>query len=393
MTWPRVLIAGGSVGGLTAGVLLRDLGCEVDIYERAGTALEDRGAGIVVLPITEKYFLEKSAENKRVSLELTYWTYLDREGSVISADPDHFHFSGWSTMYRALREDFGRDRYHFDHELVGFEQHGESVSAQFADGSTANGDLLIFADGFSSTGRSLLLPGVQPQYAGYVAWRGVTAEVDLSDRARADLDDAMVYQVLSDGHILAYAIPDALGRTEQPYRIINFVWYRNYPLGGPFEDLMLGKDGEQRAGTLPPGQLRDHHMSEMRATAEVVLAPTLLEVVNGCDQPLIQAVFDVESPRMAFDRVCLIGDAATTLRPHIAAGQAKACADAWALRDALEIHHGDVKEALAAWEPAQLALAHSALSRTRAMGAASQFEGTMRPGDPSWKFGLWGPRN
>jgi 2,6-dihydroxypyridine 3-monooxygenase len=119
----------------------------------------------------------------------------------------------------------------------------------------------------------------------------------------------------------------------------------------------------------------------------------LLEVVNGCDQPLIQAVFDVESPRMAFDRVCLIGDAATTLRPHIAAGQAKACADAWALRDALEIHQGDVKEALAAWEPAQLDLAHSALGRTRAMGAASQFEGTMRPGDPNWKFGLWEPGN
>ena len=393
MTWPRVLIAGGSIGGLTAGVLLRDLGCEVDIYERAGTALEDRGAGIVVLPITEKYFTERTTDNKRVSLELTNWTYLDREGVVISADPDHFHFSGWSTMYRALLDDFGRDRYHFGHEVVGFEHHGDSVSARFAEGSTADGDLLIFADGFSSTGRSILLPDVEPKYAGYVAWRGVTPEIDLSDKAREDLEDSMVYQVLSDGHILAYAIPDELGRTDQPHRVINFVWYRNYPLGGPFEDLMLGKDGEQRAGTMPPGLVRADHMSEMRAVAEEVLAPSLLEVVKGCDLPLIQAVFDLESPRMAFDRVCLIGDAATTLRPHIAAGQAKACADAWALRDALTAHNGDVERALAAWEPTQLALAHRALTRTRAMGAASQFEGTMCPGDPSWKFGLWEPGN
>ena len=393
MTWPRVLIAGGSIGGLTAGVLLRDLGCEVDIYERAGTALEDRGAGIVVLPITEKYFTERTTDSKRVSLELTNWTYLDRDGAVISADPDHFHFSGWSTMYRALLDDFGRDRYHFGHEVVGFEHHGDSVSARFAEGSTADGDLLIFADGFSSTGRSILLPDVEPKYAGYVAWRGVTPEIDLSEKAREDLEDSMVYQVLSDGHILAYAIPDDLGRTDQPHRIINFVWYRNYALGGPFEDLMLGKDGEQRAGTMPPGLVRDDHMSEMRAVAEEVLAPSLLEVVNGCDYPLIQAVFDVESPHMAFDRVCLIGDAATTLRPHIAAGQAKACADAWALRDALTAHSGDVERALAAWEPTQLALAHRALTRTRAMGAASQFEGTMRPGDPSWKFGLWEPGN
>jgi 2,6-dihydroxypyridine 3-monooxygenase len=365
----------------------------VDIYERAGTALEDRGAGIVVLPITEKYFAEQSTKTKRVSLELTNWTYLDRDGSVISTDPDRFHFSGWGTMYRALLDDFGRDRYHYDHEVVGFEQTGDSVSARFTDDSTAHGDLLIFADGFSSTGRSLLLPEVEPQYAGYVAWRGVTPEIDLSDTARADLDDSMVYQVLSDGHFLAYAIPDGLGRTDQEHRIINFVWYRNYPLGGPFEDLMLGMDGERRTGTVPPGLVRDHHMSEMRATAAEVLAPSLLEVVNGCDLPLIQAVFDLESSRMAFDRVCLIGDAATTLRPHIAAGQAKACADAWALRDALVSHQGDVMQALASWEPTQLALAHSALSKARAMGTASQFEGTMRPGDPSWKFGLWEPGN
>jgi 2,6-dihydroxypyridine 3-monooxygenase len=108
---------------------------------------------------------------------------------------------------------------------------------------------------------------------------------------------------------------------------------------------------------------------------------------------LIQAVFDVESPRMVFGNVCMLGDAAFTLRPHVAAGQAKACADAWALRDALESSEGDVGEALAVWEPTQLQLARTALERTRAMGMASQFEAAMVAGDPDWKFGLWEPGN
>lgn len=388
-----MIVAGGSIGGLTAAVLLRDLGCEVDVYERAGADLEDRGAGIVVLPITERYFTERNSNSDRVSLELTYWSYVDRSGKIISSDVDRFHFSGWSTIYRALIAEYGRDRYHFDHEVTGLEQDGNGVVAKFADGTTSDGDLLIFADGFGSTGRAILLPNVEPQYAGYVAWRGVMPESQLSEKARSDLADSMIYQVLNSGHILVYAIPDKDGRTDPQHRIINFVWYRNYEMGRAFEDLMLDQEGSMRTGTVPPGFVRDVHLAEMRSTARSELAPTLQEVVLGCDHPLIQAVFDVHSPRMAFDRACLLGDAATTLRPHIAAGQAKASADAWALRDALVATGGDVESALEDWERSQVALAASALRRTRDMGKSSQFEGTMVPGDPGWKFGLWEPGN
>ena len=393
MGWPRVLIAGGSIGGLTAAVLLRDLGCEVDVFERSQVALEDRGAGIVVLPVTERYFTERGGDDHRVSLELTYWTYMDREGNVLSADADHFRFSGWSTIYRSLLEAFEPDRYQLGKEMVAFDNRADLVRLHLADGSSVEGDLLVCADGLLSTARSSLMPQTTPQYAGYVAWRGTTPEAALSEQARTDLADSMIYQVLDPGHILVYAIPDSQGRAVPPHRVINFVWYRNYPTGGPFEDLMRGRDGVQRAGTMPPGTITDAHLAEMRSTATDVLAPTLLEVVLGCDEPLIQAVFDLESPRMAFGRVCLIGDAAIGLRPHVAAGQAKACADGWALRDALSASDGDVAAALAVWEPGQLALGHRAFTRTREMGQASQFERSMVPGDPDWKFGLWEPGN
>jgi 2,6-dihydroxypyridine 3-monooxygenase len=393
MSWPRVLVAGGSIGGLTAALLLRDLGCEVDVFERSASPLEDRGAGIVVLPITERYFLEREGIGERVSLELTYWTYVSRDGEVISASADHFRFSGWSTIYRALLDAFGHDHYHLGNEMVGFDNGPDSVTVHLGTGQAIEGDLLVCADGLASTGRAILLPGAQPRYAGYVAWRGTASERDLSRKAQTDLADSMIYQILEGGHMLVYAIPDHEGRSTPPHRIMNFVWYRNYPKGGPFEDLMTGSDGVQRTGTMPPGTIRTEHLSEMRSTASKILAPTLLEVVSGCEDPLIQAVFDLESPQMAFGRVCLIGDAAFGLRPHVAAGQAKACADAWALHDALAASNGDVIAALASWEPGQLSLARRALARTREMGRASQFDGTMFPGDPAWKFGLWEPGN
>ena len=243
-----MLIVGGSIGGLTAGVLLRDLGYEVDIYERSSNALMDRGAGIVVLPITERYFAERSGEDHRVSLELPYWSYMNREGEITHADPDHFRFSGWSTIYRALIEEFGDERYHLESEMTGFDQLSDRVTMHLAGGSSVTGDLLVCSDGLGSTARSMLLPDVTPSYAGYVAWRGVTPEAELSDRARADLADAMIYQVLDHSHILVYAIPDHVGRTRQPHRVINFVWYRNYPEDGPYEALMTDRNGRWRGG-------------------------------------------------------------------------------------------------------------------------------------------------
>ena len=58
--WPRVAVVGGSLGGLTAALVLRDLGCEVDVFERSAAELESRGAGIVVLDATIRYLRERT---------------------------------------------------------------------------------------------------------------------------------------------------------------------------------------------------------------------------------------------------------------------------------------------------------------------------------------------
>lgn len=52
--WPgtvqplRVAVAGGSIGGLSAGLALHGAGFDVAVYERHPGPMETRGAGIVV---------------------------------------------------------------------------------------------------------------------------------------------------------------------------------------------------------------------------------------------------------------------------------------------------------------------------------------------------------
>ena len=56
---PAVAVVGGSLGGLTTALLLRDIGCDVTVYERSRETLQARGAGIAVLPETLRYPVER----------------------------------------------------------------------------------------------------------------------------------------------------------------------------------------------------------------------------------------------------------------------------------------------------------------------------------------------
>jgi 2,6-dihydroxypyridine 3-monooxygenase len=112
--------------------------------------------------------------------------------------------------------------------------------------------------------------------------------------------------------------------------------------------------------------------------------------VLNTNQPFLQVVYDLEVPRMAFGRVCIIGDAAFVARPHAAAGTAKAASDAWALAEALS-NNDDVPAALEQWEPGQLDVGRQLLNRTRQIGRRSQFDGSWTADDPEFIFGLYGP--
>jgi 2,6-dihydroxypyridine 3-monooxygenase len=390
--WPRVAVVGGSLGGLTAALVLRDLGCQVTVFERSTAELESRGAGIVVLSTTLRYFRERTGlDVDRITTSTGFLRYLDRGGAVIYEEPRRYRYSGWHTIYRALLGCLDPAAYRLGREMVGFEQAGGRVVVHFADGSRSDHDLLVCADGIGSIARATLQPSARPVYAGYVAWRGTVPEARLSAEVRELLADSIVYQVLPNSHILVYPIPAVDGSVEPGRRLANFVWYRNYAAGDELGDLMTDRHGQHHDVSLPPGTAREPHLRALREATVRLLAGQLAEVVHRTERPFVQVIFDVEVARMAFGRVCLIGDAAFGLRPHAAAGTAKAAADAWALAAALEAERGEVQAALPRWEQQQLALGRAVLERTRSNGDKSQLEGTWRPGDPELVFGLYEP--
>ncbi|MQA05958.1 MAG: monooxygenase [Streptosporangiales bacterium] len=379
---PRVAVVGGSLGGLTAALLLRDAGCDVGVYERSRTKLQSRGAGIVVHELTVRYLVERELlDLDDVSVGASWWRYVDSAGEVVHEESCRHRFTSWNTLYRAMLDHFDAQRYHLGSEMTGFEQRH--------DGETGC-DLLVCADGAASAARAVLQPDAVARYAGYTGWRGTAEEAALTDATLTELADAITYHVLPGSHLLTYPIPGLDGARERGRRLMNFVWYRNVPAGTEFEALMTDSAGVYRPLSVPPGMLREEYVAELAAAADV-LPPAMAEVVRSTAEPFIQGIFDVAVRRMAFGRVCLIGDAAFCARPHAAAGTAKAAADGWALADAVRKHDGDVVAALQAWEPGQLDLGRNLVERNREMGERSQVRHTWWPGDPSLAFGLRGP--
>jgi len=388
----KISVVGGSIGGLTAGLLLRDAGHDVRVFERSPAELAQRGAGIGLLPETSRYLTEcAGVDIDDISIATSHIRYLSQDNSILHEEKHNYRFSSWNTIYRQLLSCMKPNDYVLDHGMTGWSDvDATEVTVTFANGNTETSDVVVFADGVNSLARATLLPGANPRYAGYVAWRGMVHETELSAETRTLLADAITYFVYPNSHILVYPIPGLEGETAPGQRLFNFVWYRNYSTGGQLEDLLTDISGVQREVSLPPGAVAPHHIAEMQAHAKAHLPAAIAELIVKTQQPFIQVVFDLTIDQMAFGRTCLLGDAANLGRPHAAAGTAKAADDAWALTDALA-RNNDLLTALREYEKSQLAVGYQLIERTELIGRRSQFENSWVPGDPDLIFGLKAP--
>ncbi|HMJ95323.1 MAG TPA: FAD-dependent monooxygenase [Thermoleophilaceae bacterium] len=162
----RVIVVGGGIGGLAAGIALRRAGFSVEIYERA-PEIQPVGFAVCLWPNGAKAMdsLGLGAAMDAVSPHLSAMRLLDTQGEPIAHMPvDGLVERTGHRPYPVTRAElldvliqcFGAGHLHLASECVGVEQDDDGVTAVFSDGRRVEGDLLVAADGARSHVRSTL---------------------------------------------------------------------------------------------------------------------------------------------------------------------------------------------------------------------------------------------
>jgi len=371
----RILIVGGSLGGLLAANLLLRAGHQVQLLERSPTGLQGRGAGIVTHAGLRQVLAAAGAVvDDSLGIAVASRVVLGIDGQPVCRWDHPQILTSWGRLYSLLRAALPDQHHRLGAVVTCVAQDSNGVSVQLADGETLQSDLLLAADGIRSTVRTQLLPklpAAQPQYAGYVAWRGVCDEAALSCFTRESLFPYFGFGLPDGEQLIGYPVAGADDSTRPGQRRWNFVWYRPAAAGAELAALMTDADGRHYADGIPPQQVSYKHIAVVRESARRLLAPQFAEVLEKTAQPFLQPIYDMLPPQLAHGRIALLGDAACVARPHVGMGVAKAADDALVLVETIA-QHGPTPAALAHYEAQRRPQTAAVVDRARQLGAYLQ---------------------
>jgi 2-polyprenyl-6-methoxyphenol hydroxylase-like FAD-dependent oxidoreductase len=354
------------MSGLFAAAFLRRIGWDADVYERSSVELVGRGAGITTHPELLEALRNSGAGTANLGIEVEKRIALDRAGHVIAEKRLPQILTSWDRLQRLMRETVDPAHYHLGHAFERVEQDGAGVVVHFAGGRSERADILVGGDGIRSSVRAQVAPAVQPIYSGYYIWRGAPNESDLAPHTRESIFPYLTFFLPERQQVIGYPIAGLNNDLRLGHRRYNFIWYR-VATARELRAMCVDESGRQHEYSVPPPLIRKDLIARMRADAVAIMPPQFLDCLDHM-RPFFTPIYDFSTPQLVFGRVALIGDAASSARPHMGFGMAKAGGDAAALAEALAGHDA-IDEGLAAYDRLRQPIGERVMLHGRKLGA------------------------
>lgn len=348
----RILIVGAGIGGLTAALALRQAGFDAHVYEQA-SVLREVGAGVFISPNAVKVLhglglagALGAAGVVSLSLDRRDW----QSGAVLGRMPlaaaavarwgapcYHLHRAD---LHDALRAALGDEQITLGARCVAVQQGDATVTAQFADGRDASGDLLIGADGVHSVVREHVAGPDRPIWSRQISWRGL-APAEVGHECGLELRH----------HSFAGPRRQFVTFYVAAGRLVN--WVGNTQSDDDWREESWSARGD-----------RDEALALFAGWH-----PQVRALIAGTARVFKWALFDRPPlDTWTLGRVTLLGDAAHPMLPFLAQGAGQSIEDAFVLARCLAADRDEPRRALAAY-------AARRQQRTAAVQAASRNAG------------------
>ncbi len=320
---PRIAVVGGGIGGLTLALALRQRGMAPEVFEQA-FELTEIGAAVALSANATRELrrlgvLDAVAAAATEPTELIFRDW--RNGRRVAAHPvrlDGRYRERFGAPYlgihradlqRSLSEALGGAGLNLGHRLSGLVERGNGVGLEFANGRSAEADLVVGADGVRSLVRRFVSGGEGAVYSGTSGFRGIVPAARLSSLPDPQ---AIQFWMGPDAHLLHYAIG---GRGED----VNFLAVVEGPPAWPH--------GDRWQAEIEPGEA---------LTAFAGWHPAVTEMIGAVEHRMRWGLF-VGRPLLRWNRsrAVMLGDAAHAMLPHHGQGANTTIEDAVTLAELL----------------------------------------------------------
>ncbi len=299
---------GAGIGGPALGIALRRAGIEAVVYEASDSPRDNAGAFLNVAPnglsVLQALGLRQRLDG--LGFRNDRLVFHNETGRVLAEVPVGGVTVMRGVLSRAIRDAAGDAgvRFEFDKTLASLTEHDGGVTARFADGSAADGSSLVGADGIHSRTRySHFDDAPRPTYTGVINLGGVV-RTDLPPTGTA------MHMIFGRRGFFGYAVRPG-GET---------YWFSNF----------AQEEEPPRGGLLNAGA---NHYRQLLLAIHEGDPPEVTRILQSVSGDIgAWPVYDILSlPAWHRGRVCLLGDAAHAVGPHVGQGASLALEDGFVL--------------------------------------------------------------